>query len=791
MGTYTQDDRLIRVETPLGRDVLLLEAIRGEEGISMPFHYELEMLSLQKTIDTKGMLSKPVAVSLLLANGQERRFHGNIKRISQAESRMDELTAYRAEIAPWFWFLNLFSDSRIFQNKTVPEIVEQVFGDRGYSDYVLRLNGSYPQREYCVQYRETDFNFISRLLEEEGIFYFFEHTDQKHTLVLADANSAICPAEHQSEVRYGPAMGHWQDEDVVKSIESVHQVHTGKVSLNDYDFEKPNSSIDASLNGQQKGEFYDYPGRYKTRNEGSRYARVRLEALEVEFAKVRGESNLRTLASGYRIKLLDHYRSDLNQNYSIIRAWHEARTNSYRPGGKPEHIDYKNTFECVPHETPYRPPQVARKPVVQGSQTAVVVGKSGEEIWTDKYGRVKVQFFWDREGRKDENSSCWVRVAQMWAGKQWGAIFTPRIGHEVIVDFLEGDPDQPIITGRVYNADHMPPYTLPSDQTISTIKTLSSKDGEGFNEIRFEDKKGSEQIFIHAEKDYDMRVENDRKEWIGRDRHLIVERDKLEKVDRDNHITITRDQVEKVGRDHHLEVAGKEALKVTGSHSLTVQGNVIEVFQSGHSEVVTQNYYLKAANVVIEATTGLTIKVGGNFVSINSGGVQIKGNMVLINSGGAALSGNAGSAVSPVAPTAAQEADEANPGEVGDAGQANTTTPGQNPLSSITASQRRSGGGAGGAAGAVAAMKMVAASDAPPHDPTSEENQEKKSFIEIKLVGEDGKPIPGEPYRITLPDGKVADGTLDENGYAKVENIDPGSCKITFPNLDKDAWEAL
>jgi type VI secretion system secreted protein VgrG len=394
----------------------------------------------------------------------------------------------------------------------------------------------------------------------------------------------------------------------------------------------------------------------------------------------------------------------------------------------------------------------------------------------DEFGRVKVQFYWDRAGKMDENSSCWIRVAQLWAGKGWGAIFTPRIGQEVIVDFLEGDPDRPIITGRVYNADQTVPYALPGEQTKSTIKSMSSKGGGGFNEIRLEDKKGSEQVFVFGQKDEDIRIQNDAKEWIGNDRSMIVIRDQMEKVGRDKHDNIVRDQIEKVGRDHHLDIEGKEAIKIVGSHSKTVTGDVIEVFQANQSTQVTQAIYIKGMNIVIEAMTGMSLKVGGNFITIDSSGVTILGTMVNINSGGAALSGSAGSAVSPLAPTDPAEADTANPGE----NDVPTATPGTLATTSAEEVSPISGSSA----------PQSPASNAPTHDPNDPENKKKKSWIEIQLNDEDGNPIPGEPYKITLPDGTtIADGTLDNKGFARVDNIDPGTCQVTFPNLDKDAWE--
>jgi type VI secretion system secreted protein VgrG len=392
-----------------------------------------------------------------------------------------------------------------------------------------------------------------------------------------------------------------------------------------------------------------------------------------------------------------------------------------------------------------------------------VVGPAGEEIFVDKYGRVKVQFHWDREGKYDDKSSCWIRTCQPAAGKGWGSVWIPRIGQEVVVDFIDGNPDRPIITGRVYNGESMPPYALPKEMTKSAMKTYSSKGGGGFNEIRFEDKKGEEQFFLHAEKDLDFRVKNDRREWIGRDRHLIVNRDNRQQIERDEQRIVKRDQVEEIQRDHHLTVKGKEAIEITGSLSLAVKSDVIEEFKSSHSEQVTMNYYLKGMNVVIEAMTGLTINVGGNFITINPAGIQMQGTIVMINSGGSALSGTAGNLVSPQAAAVAEIADHADPGS--------KEPTYKTQRASMSASE-------------------AAAADAPTHNPESEQNKEKKSWIEIELVDESNKPVVGEKYRITLPDGTtLAEGTLDEKGLARVDNIDPGTCKITFPELDKDAWK--
>jgi type VI secretion system secreted protein VgrG len=759
----TQIERPFRVKTPLGDDALMLDGFDGYEHISQPFRFVLRLLSPDPNIDMQALLTRPAVVSFHMTEECERHVHGHISRIKLLESGEDGMAGYEAELVPWLSFLNYFSDCRIFQNKTVPDIVEQVFKDRGFADFRFHLQGAFPQREYVVQYRETDFNFVSRLLEDEGIFYYFEQSQDKHILVLANDKSAFVSCPYKPQARYLPATGSNQPEDTVVSLETEFKVHSGTASLTDYDFEKPGANLFATLRGGLPGEDYDWPGKYTTKDDGARYARIRLEEKEAALATFRGSSNCMGFECGHKFTLSGHFRDDANTCYTLTAIEHHARNTSYRAGPQ-DPFEYFNRFEAIPNAVPYRPPRLARKPAIHGSQTAVVAGKSGEEIWTDKYGRVKVQFFWDRQGRCDENSSCWIRVAQGWAGKGWGMVHIPRVGQEVVVSFLEGDPDRPIISGSVYNADQMVPYTLPEHRTKSAVKSMSSKGGGGFNEIRFEDKKGGEQLFVHAEKDMDIRVKNSRREWVGQDRHLIVAGDRVEQVARDSHQEIARDRIEKIGRDHHLEIAGKAAVKITGSTSLSVMGDVIESFEGSYTSQVSKDVYLKAMQIVIEAATGITLKVGGNFITIDPSGVAISGMpAVLINSGGAALAGSASGLVSPLPPREAAVADNAGPG----------------------AMQIRSGS-------QISSAKMSAFSvlpDAPAHNPNSPENQDKKHWIEIELVDEDGNPVAGEPYRVTLPGGAtVASGTLDHKGWARIDHIDPGTCHITFPNLDKDAW---
>lgn len=722
------------------------------EKISEPFSLRVSLTS-EDEINFDEVVGKE-ALFTLLGEENDRYLHGILRQFIQNGSK-GRFFLYEAEVVPSLWLLSLEQDCRIFQKKKVEEIIKQVLQDGGITGdrFDFRLQGKYPEREYCVQYRETDLNFISRLCEEEGIFYFFEHAKDKHVLVFGDSTTAYQTIEGEEEVTYNPAIGMVPGGEFVYEFIFSQKVFSGKMTRKDFNFEKPTLDLTTREEDKsyQKLEVYDYPGRYVEENRGKNLTKVRLEESMTFKEKAEAKSHCIRLIPGFKFKLKDHERQSLNQEYLLTEVRHEGlQPQALEEMADPkEKFRYSNDFISIPSSVVFRPERKTSKPVVKGIQTAVVTGPKGEEIYTDKYGRVKVQFHWDREGKKDEKSSCWIRVASILAGGQYGAIFTPRIGQEVIVDFLEGDPDQPLITGRVYNADLMPPYVLPDEKTKSTIKTSSSIGGEGFNEIRFEDKKGEEQIFIHAEKDMDIRVKSDCRELVGNDRHLIVKRDLKEKIEFDKHVMIEKSEFKEIKSDRNLKVGGKSAVEITGSSSLKVTGNVMESFNANHSENVTGTYHLKGMNVKIEGMTGMELKVGGSSIVLTPAAIFIQAPIVNINSGSGPPVAPASSALVPPAP----------------------------PSSPVAAADASPG-------------KDVSSQEERHKGPTDEEEKEKKSWIEIELVDEEDNPVPGEKYKVTLPDGKtVAEGTLDEKGFARVEGIDPGTCKITFPNLDKDAWE--
>jgi type VI secretion system secreted protein VgrG len=655
---YTQDNRILSIDTPLGKDVLLLARFKGQEGLSELFRFDIDLFSEQHAISFEEIIGKNVTISILLADGSTRFFNGLISRFSQDYSNTSggdlRFSSYSATMVPWFWLLTRTVNSRIFQNLSVQDIIEKVFSEKEFTDFKFNLSSAYETREYTVQYRETDFNFVSRLLEEEGIYYFFEHEDLKHTLVMADNSGVIQPCSKQESAKFKRSGGEYIGaEDEIDSLRMVKQIQAGKYTLNDYNYEIPDADLKVTsdtthLLGPGEREKYDYPGGYAKRDTGDTYASIRMEEEESRITTLIGTSDCRAFTSGYRFKLEASFQEDWNDQYYILtRIQHEAdQTDSFSSGttGQVKGKIYTNQFDCISYEVPFRPRRVTPIPVVEGVQTAVVVGPSGEEIYTDEHGRIKVKFHWDRKKESDENSSCWLRVAQSMAGNGWGAMFLPRIGHEVVVEFLEGNPDRPIVTGQVYHGVNRPPYELPNEKTKHTIKTSSSPGGDGFNEIRFEDKSEEEQLFIHAQYNQDIRTKHDLCEWVGNERHLIVIQDQFEQTEGDKHLTVTGDHNEKVGGTVSLEANGDMQEKVGMNHALDAGGEI----------------HLKAGmKVIVEANTQITLKVGGNFVDIGPSGVTIQGSMVMINSGGSAGSG---SGSSPESPTAPREADTAEPG---------------------------------------------------------------------------------------------------------------------------------
>jgi type VI secretion system secreted protein VgrG len=622
----TQTHREVAVKTALGGDVLLFKRMQCSEALGRLSEFRIELASERSDIKIADVLGTDMTVSLDLPQGGKRHFHGIVTRFAYQGWR-DGKPSYLAIVHPALWLLTRATNCRIFQDKTVLDIVKAVTGEYGGAialDDGL-LSSTPAAREYCVQYRESDFNFVCRLLEEEGIYFYFTHADGKHTMVLADGYGAHATTGGYDTIQFrDEETGRDALEEAVTRLNPGGEIQPSAMVLNDFDFEKASSSTSGGLLvkanvaapfGQQSYEHYDYPGRYTVANTGNGYARARMEALHGQGERIEAVGNARGLTTGALFTLSEHPRDDQNRAFLITSAETEITGVEYHSDGRRDSLDFRCTFEAIGKEHSYRPQATAVKPFVQGPQTAMVVGKAGEEIWTDKYGRIKVQFHWDRLGKSDETSSCWVRVQQGWAGKGWGMMFVPRIGMEVVVSFLEGDPDRPLVTGCVYNGDAMPPYTLPDNQTRSTIKSNTSKGGGGFNEIRFEDKKDSEEIFVQAEKDFNRVVKNNDTLKVG-----------FEKKDKgDQTIQIANDQSLEVDHDRKVHVKNDQTVAIDNDLSTTVKNN--------ETRKVDNNQSVKVGNkIVVEANTSIELKVGSSSIKIEPAKITIKSVEIAVQS---------------------------------------------------------------------------------------------------------------------------------------------------------------
>jgi type VI secretion system secreted protein VgrG len=717
MPATTQERHLLSLATPLGDNVLVLSSFTGEETMSRLFTYQLRMWSENEDIAPEDIVGQNVtwaATPYAKGSPQDPRyFNGYVSRFAAGGHDASKTRTYRMEVVPWLWFLTRTANCRMFQNKTVKEIIKIVFDDAGFTDYKLDgIKGKHPTHEYCVQYRETAFNFVSRLMEQEGIFYFFRHEDGKHTLILADQAGAYYDCkENQVIYRAGSSVVNRID-----SWEHHYEFRSGKWVQTDYNFETPKTSLLSEpaltvvpVPNAEDYELFDYPGEYTVPGDGKNLTELRMGEEEQSYDSVHASSECRSFSPGGKFTVKEHeIESEQGKSYVITSVKHMATETGHEGSTAPS--EYHNSFTCIPASKVFHPARLTPKPFVQGPQPAVVVGPKGQEIYTDKYGRIKVLFFWDREHQKkrDENSSCWIRVAQVWAGKRWGASFWPRIGQEVIVGFLEGDPDRPLVIGSVYNADQMPPYLSDgkdpapdekhkNDNKVSGIKSNTTPGGKGYNELRFDDTQGKEQVFVHAEHNMDVRVKNDSMERVIGNRHLVVgwEKDgkkggdQREMVYQDKHLNIKRNQIEhiegsvqlligkgeaedggrldvviekkkteQIGREgYDSHVQGPRTAAVDGADALTVGGEQ-DVKVTGTHTLQAKMIQLKADTIVIEAEQDITIVAGSNFITLGSSGIAIQGTMVNINCGGMA----GGAVITPVpSPADPQEAKPTKP----------------------------------------------------------------------------------------------------------------------------------
>lgn len=606
--------RLAEIKTPLG-DKLLLRSAVGHEELGRPFCYELELLSEDDAIKGSALLGQDATVTLSLQDESERYINGIVTAFS-ATGRVGRYATYSAQLRPWLWLLEHTRDCRIFQQETIPDIIQEVFREHGFSDLDVRLNATYLPLDYVVQYRETTLAFVTRLMERAGIYYFFKHEQNKHMLVLADSPSAHEPAPGYEEIPYFPPESrHAREHEHIHSWRTEEHFKPGRYALEAFDFKRPSADLSAKSadppdHAKARFEIYDYPGDYAETTEGETLARMRLEAEHAQQQRVLAVSNARGLSSGNLFKLKGFKRADQNRQYMLVSVASELHVNGHESGGSLS-CEYECKLCAVPALTDYRLELITPRPIVRGPQTAIVTGKKGDDIWTDEFARVKLQFHWDRNGKHDESSSCWVRVAQSWAGSGFGSIHIPRVGQEVVVDFLEGDPDRPLVTGRVYNANQRPPYELPGKATQSGIKSRSANGGmpNESNELRFEDKKGEEEVFLHAQKDFKQVVENDQSSEVHRDQSIVI--------------------------------GGSQSITIKGGHDLDkLKGAKLDV--TGDYKVTASQNASVAAPHSLELTCGdmasikmgpesITIAVGPSIVKLELTGITVTGPMLKLN----------------------------------------------------------------------------------------------------------------------------------------------------------------
>ena len=611
-----------RFTCKIGENQMLVVDFVARERLSEPFSVDLSLAS-EEEIKFEDVIGKQGKL-IIQGDQEERYFHGIASRFIQTGIN-GRFYLYQAQIVPQIWLLSLRKDCRIFQQKSVPDIVKEVLEDAGVTSdlFEFRLQGNYAQREYCVQYRESDLNFISRLLEEEGIFYFFEHTDSQHKMVIGDGTVNYQPIAGDANVVFNAGGGMVSEEESITRFSLSRQILSGKYTLRDYNFEKPSMDLtaDKSDDDNKELEVFDYPGEYLTQNDGKQLAQARLQETIMFKDTAEGESTVPRLLPCFTFTLHGHELDGFNQEYVLFEVVHTGKQPQVlaEKSASGEGSSWGNTFLAVPSSVTLRPERVTPKPVIDGVQTAIVTGPSGEEIYPDEHGRVKVQFHWDRQGKKDESSSCWIRVSQVWAGTGWGAMFIPRINQEVIVDFIEGDPDRPIITGRVYHGSNTPPYSLPAEKTKSTVKSNSSKGGGGSNEIRFEDKKGSEEIFIHGQKDWTIAIGNDKNQTVGNNESLSVGSNRTKTVGSDQSESIGANKTITVGSNHTETIGANKTESVGSNMSLSVGANQSDTVAVAKAVTIGAAYQITVGAAMNETVGGAKAEEVGAAKSVNVG----------------------------------------------------------------------------------------------------------------------------------------------------------------------------
>ncbi|WP_431261982.1 type VI secretion system Vgr family protein [Roseateles chitinivorans] len=595
-----------RLKTALDDDVLRVHACASREALSDLGETTLTLLSERKDIRASELLGKSATLTMALRDDAPRHLAGYVTRFAQTGFE-GKHTVYQMTMRPWLWLLTRTADCRIFQEMTVPDIVKAVFDDHPVARHEFKLMRAYRPWTYCVQYRETDFNFVARLLENEGIYWYFTHDESGHTLVLTDAASAHdCAPDCETLPFYGGTNNAPPELEYVDNWVTQESLKPGKVVITDYDFERPSTSLETTLDRTRDydlsdGEVFDYPGGYVQGSDGAQYVEDRLDEIQTAFARFDGDTNAQGVRTGHLLSLSRHPRDDQNAKYLVTGTVTQMRQASTESASGESELRCR--FNAIPADQQFRPERRTPKPMAPGPQTAIVTGPSGEEIFTDKYGRIKVQFHWDRRGQRNETSSCWIRVSQPWAGKGWGGVSIPRIGQEVVVDFVEGDPDQPLITGRVYNAEQMPPYGLPAAAVISGMKSKTHK-GAGYNEMSMDDTAGKEMITIHGQFDMATTIEHDQTSTIHNNRTDTVDVDDSETVGNNQTQTVGVNQTISVGADRSKSIGANETVTVGANRTESVGSNETITIGAHRTETV-------GAGETVTINAGQTVTVNG------------------------------------------------------------------------------------------------------------------------------------------------------------------------------------
>lgn len=602
-------DRTAYLITPLGSmdgpfgavDALLFEHLTGADHVSSCFEYNILAQSYDPEIKSADLLGEMVTVVVppdSPADLTPRFFHGMVDQFRFEGNDDEDMFQYRLVLRPGLWLLSKSTDNRIFQDQSVKDIISSVLDEHGIADYRFDLQANaLDVREYCVQYGETDLDFLQRLMEHEGVFYYFEFEEGKHTLVMSDEISTLQPGGQDGTLRFEPnELAALEGEGVITRLSRTDSIVTAEHTLTDYNFEAPSAdliarSLEGDVHSNDTKERYSYPGNHMVIATGDKIAKRRLHENRALQYRVKARSTAIGFWAGHLFDFYDHPREDENQGYMILSAHYDILDGQYAANAQIERDQGIMTrFDLVPSDTVFRPARNTPKPVMKGPQTARVVGPAGEEIFTDEYARVKVHFFWDRLGGADETSTCWIRVSSAWAGAGYGFIQIPRIGQEVIVDFLDGDPDRPIITGRVYNAEQMPPYDLPANATQSGWKSESSKGGGGWNELRFEDLKGSEEVYFQAEKDHNELVKNNESRHIGNDFAETVVNNATQDVGVNRDETVGNNKTTAVGVNRDVNIGSNDTETVGVNRSLTVGANETIAIGANSTETIGLNH---------------------------------------------------------------------------------------------------------------------------------------------------------------------------------------------------------